>query len=65
MAARALITGATGLLGHYVTTAWDVPGLAPFPAPIDGPRRDLLEPGAPTRMLDESCCPADCGSARL
>ena len=52
MAARALITGATGLLGHHVLAAWDVPGLDPVPAPIEGPGWDLLEPEAPTRMLD-------------
>jgi nucleoside-diphosphate-sugar epimerase len=53
MAARALITGATGLLGHYVLAAWDVPGLDPVPAPIEGSGWDLLEPGAATRMLDK------------
>ncbi len=53
MAARALITGATGLLGHYVVAAWDVPGMDLVPASIDVPGWNLLEPGAPTRVLDE------------
>ena len=51
MAARALITGATGLLGHYVVAAWDVPGMDLVPASIDVPGWNLLEPGAPTRVL--------------
>jgi len=53
VATGALITGATGLLGSYVMAAWDVPGLDAAPAPTDGPGWDLLNPGAPTDLLDQ------------
>ena len=35
-----------------------LPHLDPVPAPIEGPGWDLLEPGAPTEMLDQVRQPA-------
>jgi nucleoside-diphosphate-sugar epimerase len=43
VAARALITGATGLIGTHLRRIWDAPGLDP--SYLDHRQHDLLEPG--------------------
>ena len=49
MAAAALITGASGLLGSHVLEQWDLADLRPVPwRRSDG---DLLTPGVPTEMI--------------
>lgn len=48
MAARALITGTSGLIGSHLLEQWSVPGLEPVPHPRE---LDLLAPGAVQRVL--------------
>jgi nucleoside-diphosphate-sugar epimerase len=43
VAARALITGATGLIGSHLRRIWDIPGLDPVY--LDHRKHDLLKPG--------------------
>ncbi|MEO5852620.1 MAG: NAD(P)-dependent oxidoreductase [Nocardioides sp.] len=49
MASAAVITGATGLLGSWVLSHWDVPGVTPVP--VSGSDVDLLARGAATDLL--------------
>lgn len=49
MAASALITGATGLIGTHVVQNWDVPGIDPVP--VDRQVVDLLCHGTPTELV--------------
>ena len=51
MAARALITGGTGLIGSWVVHHWDVPALDPVP--LGSADHDLLAPGAMASLLDD------------
>lgn len=50
-AARALITGASGLVGSWVLRHWDVPGLEAVP--LGSADADLLAPNAMTHLLAE------------
>ncbi len=52
MAATALITGASGLIGSWTLHHWDVPDLRPFAVSSDDV--DLLEPGAAAELLGRS-----------
>ena len=52
MAAVALITGASGLIGRRVLEQWDIEGL-PAEA-VDHRRDDLLEPGGPTALVERA-----------
>jgi nucleoside-diphosphate-sugar epimerase len=49
MAATALITGATGLIGAAVLDGWDLPDLEPVVGDHD--RDNLLVPGTPTALV--------------
>ena len=49
MAATALITGASGLLGAWTLRHWDVPGL--HPVPVRSSDVDLLEVGAAADLV--------------
>jgi nucleoside-diphosphate-sugar epimerase len=49
MAAKALITGATGLLGTHVVDNWDLPGVELVNAEREV--YDLLQPGVPTELV--------------
>ena len=49
MAAVALITGATGLIGSHVLATWDVGDLEPVP--VSSATTDLLVPGAATALV--------------
>lgn len=49
MAAVALITGATGLIGRHLLESWDVDGLEPVP--VGRERHDLLQPGAARELV--------------
>jgi nucleoside-diphosphate-sugar epimerase len=50
VAAVALITGASGLIGKHVLEHWDVDGLDA--EPVDHARDDLLVPGVPTALVE-------------
>jgi nucleoside-diphosphate-sugar epimerase len=50
LAAVALITGASGLIGTHVLEHWDVDELGA--QPVDRARDDLLVPGAPTALVE-------------
>lgn len=50
MAAVALITGASGLIGRHVLAQWDVDGLAA--QAVDHALDDLLRPGAPAALVE-------------
>jgi nucleoside-diphosphate-sugar epimerase len=49
VAARALITGATGLIGSHLRRIWDVPGLDPVY--VDRRKHDLLKPGVARSLV--------------
>jgi len=49
LAAVALITGATGLIGRHVLRQWDVPGMRPVA--VDRRTDDLLRPGAAAAVV--------------
>ena len=50
MAAVALITGASGLIGRHVIAQWDVDGLTALP--VDHAADDLLEPGVAAALVE-------------
>jgi nucleoside-diphosphate-sugar epimerase len=50
VAACALITGSSGLIGSHTIASWSVPGLDPVP--VDRRRDDLLTPGTATSLIE-------------
>ena len=50
MAAVALITGASGLIGRHVVEQWDIDGLRA--TAVDHARDDLLQPGAAAALVE-------------
>jgi len=50
VAALALITGASGLIGRHVVAQWDVEGLRP--EAVEHARDDLLQPGAAAALVE-------------